>query len=276
MRVDKQWRYETAATVESVGRNDQERKHKILLTVARNERRSGMIISRAWIPNALTMGSLLCGFAALTLALEPASMIPNALWLLLIASWLDILDGGVARLLHVHSPFGQQLDSLADVVTFAVAPALLMYQFSLHLAGWPGFVASALFVGCGVSRLARYNTQGSHERRAHFTGMPIGISSIFAALIVYTLGPVYAWLATVLVLGVSVLMISTIPFPSPGQIIFRAPLMVRILLAGVWLVALLRFDTWILMPLSYFLYGILQNLAPALRPAILYPQGDAQ
>jgi CDP-diacylglycerol--serine O-phosphatidyltransferase len=238
-----------------------------------------MRINRAWLPNSLTMGSLLCGFGAITVALEPASIVPNALWLLLIASWLDILDGGVARLLRVHSPFGQQLDSLADVVTFAVAPALLMYQVSLHLAGWLGFLAAALFVGCGVGRLARYNTQASHEKRSYFLGMPIGISSVFAALIVYTLGPTYATIAAVFVVGVSLLMISTIPFPTPGQVIFQAPLVVRILLAGVWVVALLRYETWIWMPLSYFLYGILLNLAPALRPVTFQTslhQGDAQ
>src|SRR4051812_43973183 len=97
-----------------------------------------MTFNRAWLPNSITMASLLCGFLALIVALDRSNIYPAALWLIFIASWLDIMDGGVARLLHVNSPFGKQLDSLADVVTFGVAPALLMYQAALHTAGWWG------------------------------------------------------------------------------------------------------------------------------------------
>ncbi len=235
-----------------------------------------MRFNRVWIPNSLTMGSLLCGFAALVIALDRSHIYPTALWLIFIASWLDIFDGGVARLLHVNSPFGKQLDSLTDVVTFGVAPGLLMYQYSLYLVGWWGFGATALFVCCGVSRLARYTAHTSHEKRSHFVGMPIGISGVFAGLIVFSFGTGNVWLAAALVAIVSLFMVSTLPFPTPGQIAFQAPIPVRVVIAGIWLVSMLQFHTWVFMPLSYFAYGLLQNLIPVLRPGAATPFMPAQ
>lgn len=228
-----------------------------------------MVFNRSWFPNSLTIGSLLCGFAAIVLAAEGKNIYPGALWLLFIASWLDIFDGGLARIMHIDSPFGRQLDALSDVVTFAIAPALLMLVYSLHLAGWMGFLASAAFVCCGVGRLARYTTQVAQAKRAHFVGMPIGISGIFAGLIVVYLGTSHALLAAILVFGISLLMISTIPFPTPGQIAFQTPIPVRLVLAGIWIFGMLRLETWLLMPLSYFIYGVLQNLVVRLRPATM-------
>lgn len=230
-----------------------------------------MHFTRAWIPNSLTMGNLLCGFLAAVLATQNDVPYTSAAGLLFIASWLDIFDGGIARKLGVHSPFGTALDSLADVVTFAVAPALLIYRFSLHQIGGWGVLATAFLVCCGVSRVARYITQVSHEKRGHFWGMPLGISTVFASSIVYTLGQDNVWLAALLVVGVGCLMVSTVPFPTPGQIFFDAPIAVRILLAAIWFFGMLRFETWILMPLSYFVYGILQNLVPVLRPSSMKP-----
>jgi len=212
------------------------------------------------------MGSLLCGFAAIVLAAQGKNIYPGALWLLFIASWLDIFDGGLARIMRIDSPFGRQLDALSDVVTFAIAPALLMLVYSLHLAGWLGFLAAAMFVCCGVGRLARYTTQTVQAKRAHFVGMPIGISAIFAGLIIVYLDTNHPVWAALLVIGISILMISTVPFPTPGQIAFQAPLPVRLIMAGIWIFAMLRLETWLLMPLSYFIYGVLQNLVVGLRP----------
>ncbi len=229
-----------------------------------------MTAYRAWIPNSLTMGSLLCGVGVLLLLTQPIPNYGTILWLLFLASWLDIFDGGVARLLRTNSDFGKQLDSLTDVITFVVAPAVAMYAFSLKLAGWWGLAAVLLFTGCGVSRLARYNLDTPADRHPHFTGLPTGIATAFAGTIVYSCGPAQPWLAALLVMLVTGLMISTIPFPTPGQIVFEAPLVVRIVLALIWLSSLLRFEFWILMPLSYFLYSLLQHRFRAISPASMH------
>jgi CDP-diacylglycerol--serine O-phosphatidyltransferase len=225
--------------------------------------------SRAWAPNALTMGNLLFGFLAILVATQSAVPYEIAAWMLFVAAWFDVFDGGVARLLGVNSQFGKELDSLADVVTFVVAPAVLIYRFSFHLLGWTGVVFVAFYVCCAVGRLARYNSQSSHHIKNQFTGMPVNIASVTACTTVYTLGESYVWPAALLLALTGWLMIGSIPFPTPGQILFEAPLVVRVALAALWIVALLRFETWFLMPLSYLGYVLLQSGLPALRPASL-------
>lgn len=228
---------------------------------------------RAWIPNSLTMGSLLCGFGVILLLTKPNPNFGLILWLFFIASWLDIGDGGVARLLRTSSDFGKQLDSLTDTITFVVAPAAAMYAYSLQGAGWWGMGAVILFAGCGISRLARYNLDAPVDSHPHFVGLPTGIATAFAGTIVYSCGIAHAWLAAGLVIVVALLMISAIPFPTPGQILFEAPLAVRFLLAAIWIGGLLHFETWVLMPLSYFLYSLLQSWIPAIGPTSMRDVG---
>lgn len=230
-------------------------------------RRTMIRIDRAWAPNSLTMGSLLCGFGVILLLTKPNPNFGLILWLFFIASWLDIADGGVARLLRTSSDFGKQLDSLTDTITFVVAPAAAMYAFSLHSAGWWGMAAVILFAGCGVSRLARYNIDAPVGSHPHFVGLPTGIATAFAGTMVYSCGATHTWLAAGLVTLVALLMISAIPFPTPGQILFEAPIIVRVVLVIIWIGGLLNFATWVLMPLSYFLYSLLQSWIPALGPS---------
>src|SRR5581483_11480833 len=111
------------------------------------------------LPNLITLSSVFCGFDSIRISASAQGDddFYRASLLLVFALFFDMLDGRVARLTKTQSAFGLQIDSLADVVSFGVAPALLVYQWSLNQLGVIGIVCSFLFVGAGAVRLARFN-----------------------------------------------------------------------------------------------------------------------
>ncbi len=132
-------------------------------------------------PNLMTAGNLFCGFTAMRLLVtNPGehSTALTAIWLILGACLFDMLDGRIARAIGEESPFGREFDSLADIVSFGVAPALLMHYMVLDAvvtdgAGW--FIAF-FYVLCGAIRLARFNclaAMASGKPSRDFTGCPI-------------------------------------------------------------------------------------------------------
>src|SRR5579885_1519662 len=113
----------------------------------------------------ITLSSVFCGFDSIRISAGATADddFYRASLLLVFALFFDMLDGRVARLTKTQSAFGLQIDSLADVVSFGVAPALLVYQWSLHQAGTFGLVCAFLFVGAGAVRLARFNVLSMGE-----------------------------------------------------------------------------------------------------------------
>ena len=123
------------------------------------------------LPNLMTAGNLFCGFAATLKILEGAMLLaadPNAqdaaaanfhsaTWLILASCIFDLLDGRLARLGGNESAFGREFDSLADIVSFGVAPALMVYRIVLHEFPRIGWVIASLYLVCGALRLARFN-----------------------------------------------------------------------------------------------------------------------
>ncbi len=122
------------------------------------------------VPGALTIGNMLAGYAAILAATE--HRFPLAALLVLVAGVLDGLDGRIARLTGTTSRFGEQLDSLADAVSFAVAPSMLAFFMGLERLGRVGWAACFLFAACGVIRLARFNAFPPRDSR-YFVGLPI-------------------------------------------------------------------------------------------------------
>lgn len=159
------------------------------------------------LPTFITCGNLTAGFAALFLAIEG-----RFLWaagLVFFAAGLDLLDGAVARKGEVDGEFGRSLDSLADVVSFGVAPAAALYLAALHTLPVLGAAACAVYVVCGALRLARFPLVRRDER---FVGLPIPPAGVLlAALSVLGMPPVLGLLAGLLLAG---LMVSEIPFPK--------------------------------------------------------------
>ena len=109
------------------------------------------------IPSLLTVFNVFCGFYAIVAAIN--GRFYEAALAIIVAGFFDILDGRVARLMNSASEFGVQLDSLADLISFGLAPSILIYMWVLKPFGRLGWMAAFLFVLCGVLRLARFNTQ---------------------------------------------------------------------------------------------------------------------
>jgi CDP-diacylglycerol--serine O-phosphatidyltransferase len=165
----------------------------------------------AWIPHALSLCGLTCGF--LSLIASASNAYAHAAAFVIAAIFFDGFDGAAARALHCEGPFGEMMDSLADLVVFGVAPAFLAYQASLHLFGTSGAFAAALFAGGGAVRLARFPLV---KDRRYFVGLPIPMAGAFLAMVGVYASEVPPAVVPVATIGVAILMVSTIRFPKFG------------------------------------------------------------
>ncbi len=126
------------------------------------------------LPNLLTTTNMFFGFMSIIFAIRGEYMFGS--YAIVAAAVFDLLDGRVARLTDTTSAFGAQYDSLCDLISFGMAPALIMYLWALQPFGRVGWLASFVFVACGALRLARFNVQ-SQEESTHFQGLPIPMAA---------------------------------------------------------------------------------------------------
>ncbi|MHB8157032.1 MAG: CDP-diacylglycerol--serine O-phosphatidyltransferase [Desulfocucumaceae bacterium] len=161
------------------------------------------------IPNVITGANLVVGMLAVTYALQDKYVL--AAILIIIAAFLDKFDGSVARKLGVNSDFGKELDSLADLVSFGVAPALTVYLWKLSELGAAGVLVMIVFVLFGALRLARFNIMNV---TGHFVGVPITIAGSMVAIIVLAAGSIPAFVSALLVLLLALLMVSGFKIPK--------------------------------------------------------------
>jgi len=190
------------------------------------------------LPSLFTMAHMFCGYACIVYAMRGEYQ--TAAPFIGFAFVLDMLDGRVARLTGTTSAFGVEFDSLADVISFGVAPAILSYSWGLAPLGRLGMAVGFLFVACAAMRLARFNIQtaGGGDKR-YFVGMPSPAAAAIPAATVfaYPFG-LYDYRAALpviaMVLVPAVLMVSTIRFRSFKTIDLQArrPLRVLLLIAG--------------------------------------------
>jgi CDP-diacylglycerol--serine O-phosphatidyltransferase len=143
------------------------------------------------LPNLFTVTSIFCGFYAITLCTGEATPVQlyQAALAILFAMFFDGFDGRVARLTKTQSDFGMQLDSLADVVSFGAAPALLVYKWALAPLGFVGLFISFSFAACGALRLARFNVLAMRNPHGgggnFFVGLPIPLAAgVLVSLII--------------------------------------------------------------------------------------------
>jgi len=162
------------------------------------------------LPSAFTLGNLYLGILAIVLVISGLHW-RNASFVIIIGMFLDGLDGRLARLLDVTSSFGRDLDSLADVITFGAAPAVLLIY--LQPNDVLAHIAAAIYVSCGAIRLARFNTQSS-PLQGHFTGLPITAAGGISATATLYAEIIPAWLLPVAYLALAALMVSRIPYPD--------------------------------------------------------------
>ena len=166
---------------------------------------------RAVIPNAITAAALCSGLTGIRFAI--VGDWERSVFAIILAGMLDGIDGRIARLLRAQSRFGAELDSLADSLSFGMAPALVLFMWSLQDLPRLGWFASLAFAICCALRLARFNAQIDEEEQPHksagfLTGVPAPIGAGLAFL------PLYLWLAT-------------------GEDLFRSPFLVGVWIAGI-------------------------------------------
>jgi CDP-diacylglycerol---serine O-phosphatidyltransferase len=179
----------------------------------RERRRQGIYL----LPSLLTTGNLFCGFFALLLTVE--GRYTEAGFAIVVAMVMDLLDGRVARLMKAQSQFGVEFDSLADVVSFCVAPAFLVYSFALSQLGRPAWFGAFLFVICGALRLARFNVQTGTIDKRFFTGLstPAAAGVVTATVMLLARVELERWMLLVIAAGtyvVALLMVSTFQYWS--------------------------------------------------------------
>lgn len=199
---------------------------------ARRQERSQRPPPQVAVPSFFTLLNLFCGFLAITQVMEGAFVM--ACSLIVAAGFFDLLDGLTARLTNAEGPFGVQLDSLSDIVSFGVAPSVLVYAYVLHAYEPLGMIIAALPALCGSVRLARYNMNAETDGKDGFEGLPIpGQAIAIVALILaaetsawgdyFALDSLQVMMPVVVVL--SVLMVSSIRFdaiPTPTVQYMRA------------------------------------------------------
>ena len=171
------------------------------------------------LPNAFTTAALFAGFFAIVQGMN--HQFELAAQAIFVAMVLDGLDGRVARLTHTQSTFGAEYDSLSDMVSFGVAPALVIYEWALKGLGKYGWLAAFVYCAGTALRLARFNTQISVTSKRWFVGLPSPSAAALIAGMVWVIqgsyhieGSQIAWLAWCMTLFAGLSMVSNVPFYS--------------------------------------------------------------
>jgi CDP-diacylglycerol--serine O-phosphatidyltransferase len=217
------------------------------------------------LPNLVTVLAICAGLSGIRLAFEHRFEI--AVTMVLFAAFLDGIDGRLARLLKGTSRFGAQMDSLADIVNFGVAPGLVLYAFLLDRAGPPGWIAALLFAIACCLRLARFNVLDEDQERPawqaeYFVGVPApaGAGLVMLPLYVVFLGVVpnqtFAFIACGYTVIIAYLMISRLPVHSGKSVGRRIPgdKVMPVILGVVLYVLLLAVYPWQVCTASAFAY----------------------
>ncbi|MEH7544604.1 MULTISPECIES: CDP-diacylglycerol--serine O-phosphatidyltransferase [Bacillaceae] len=173
-------------------------------------------IIRNSIPNLFTLANLFFGFLSVMNSAE--GDYKNAAILILIGMMLDSMDGRIARMLRADSELGKELDSLADIVTFGVAPAMMAYYSYFSSFGILGMAVAGLFPLFGAYRLARFNINAVKSSLKHFTGVPITAAGGLLTLLTLFQLKMPGFIFVIAFFVLCILMVSTIKIPSLKEI----------------------------------------------------------
>ena len=220
---------------------------------------------RGMIPGTFTMGNVVCGFVAILSAID--GKILTGAWFIILAGFLDVLDGKVARLSGGSSQFGVELDSLADFLSFGVAPAVLVYSLKLPILGDLGWVIiSAVYIIAAAYRLARYNLLAETDEKKDFVGLPVPAAAML--LITYVIfcyelfdGIQYSeWLVSMIVVS-ALLMVSQVEYESLPDRFDNRKAFIRLVVIVIAAVAALWRPRLLLFPFVaiYILLGMIRE-----------------
>jgi len=219
-------------------------------------RRKGIYV----LPNLITLAALFGGFYAIVMAMN--QRFDLATIGVFCAMVLDSLDGRVARLTNTQSAFGEQMDSLSDMVSFGAAPALVTYEWALKGLGRWGWIAAFVYVACAALRLARFNVNASVVDKRFFQGLP---SPAAAALVMgfiwvaqdygYSGSDVRWWIFT-LTLYAGLTMVTNVPFYSFKDLHFRRSVPFAVVVFIAIFIAIINIDPPTVLFALFLIYGL--------------------
>jgi CDP-diacylglycerol---serine O-phosphatidyltransferase len=221
------------------------------------------------LPSTFTVGNIFCGYYAIISTMK--GNYDHAAQAIGIAIILDMLDGRIARMTNTATGFGLQLDSLADVISFGIAPSILALVWGLstvnHNLGW---IAAFTFTICGAMRLARFNLQAGQFK--HFVGLPIPAGGgVIAAIVHFFVQPVTGPTGSAVMVGIvfllAFLMVSTIKYSSLKNLTLGKKSHLTILYLALFVVLVSTYSQWTLLILAgvYVMSGILLRIYSMLR-----------
>ncbi len=189
------------------------------------------------LPNLFTLAALFGGFYAVVMAMN--NRFDLAALGVFCAMVLDSLDGRVARMTNTQSAFGEQMDSLSDMVSFGAAPALIAYEWGLKGLGRWGWIAAFVYCACAALRLARFNVNTGVVDKRYFQGLPSPAAAALVTGFIWIMteldvaGPAVAWPMFVLALYAGLTMVSNVPFYSFKDVHMKksVPFVVIVLIA---------------------------------------------
>lgn len=224
-----------------------------------------------WLPSFFTIGAMFLGFYSIILASQGRFV--HSVIAILMAMVMDGLDGRVARMTGTQSEFGAELDSLSDLISFGLAPALLVYFWILFPLGKLGWMVAFIYTACGALRLARFNSQSESESPRYFRGLSIPMAACVLSSSVWLCldyGIQFGWLPylmSVCMVLVGLLMVTTIRYRSFKDINTRGRVSFHIVLAFALLFALITYSPSVVLfflscvyALSGFLLFVLSRL----------------
>ena len=209
------------------------------------------------LPNLLTTGALFAGFSSIIMASKANFEVASIL--IFIAMVLDGLDGRVARMTNTTSEFGIQYDSLSDMVSFGLAPALVVYEWSLHTMGKLGWLIAFIYAAAAALRLARFNAHASLEKSL-FQGLPSPSAAAILASFIWVVtdygmtGADFRAVILILTLITAILMVSNVPFRSFKDFDLRSHVPFVVLLGIVTVLVVIVYDPARVLFAGFFVY----------------------
>lgn len=224
------------------------------------------------LPNLFTTASLFAAFYAIVQA--TVGNFENAAVAIIVAAILDTLDGRVARLTNTVSDFGKEYDSLVDLVSFGLAPALILFEWGLQALGKSGWLVAFLYVATTALRLARFNTMESPSKR-YFQGLPCPAAAVLVAASIWTANtymlsdPVFRGIAMVVMAALSFAMVTSLPYRSFKDLDLKHRVPFIFVLGLVLVFVLISFDP----PLVVFIIFLAYALSGPVEWALLQKKG---
>jgi CDP-diacylglycerol--serine O-phosphatidyltransferase len=238
-------------------------------------RRKGIYI----LPNLFTLGALFGGFYAIVMAMN--GRFENACIGIFCAAVLDSLDGRVARMTNTQSAFGEQMDSLSDMVSFGAAPALIVYEWALKGLGKAGWIAAFVYCACAALRLARFNTNIGIVDKRFFQGLPSPAAAALVIGFIWVLDdagykavstlPVLPWLAFAVALYAGLTMVTNVPFYSFKDVSFKRSVPFIVIVAIALGIAVINIHPPTVLFALFCVYGLSGYVVYAKRKAMGKP-----